>query len=852
MSDQFDFSDMSNSPPQRPDGSGVEGSSLSGLIAQDPLTGPVPDTLLALPPAEQAKRMNEDWDRAGKDDVYRQQLQVWKVNRARSRGYTGVRLIKEQNSARAYFPLGAVPNSNVMNKALRLRRRVRAYVFSDPPLPEAIPASDEDRARDSADFSTRVLRDLTGDGNLGFTTRAGDAFDMASDYGSGFLWFYIDPTGGGWVPVQILASPLAQTADAALINPATNQPYPKQQQGDNGDAVADIILRYVRRDGSLTDNRADPDLIKRWLPRVRAEALSGKQVRPIPMAFRDIDDAEGVQIGQMVPLSLLKRQFPKVAQLDGEALGKLTQARPQNAEQLLPSGRRDVRGGEVTDDSLVFVLTRYHLQSAQYPRGCYAVCAGDDTMLVPARTWFDDVHGQPLDIPIAQFRHFFEEGNGWGVGLMDNLGPGNELRALFLGAMLEHLDRFGRRKTYLPYTSNLQPEQLQSDTATVLPIIPGTQPQYEQLPDFPQMVEKMHDALGKDLDDESGLPQGGNGPTPPSVRSAEHAELIVQQVTMGLAELVQNTTEAITRSYRIVQQLVRAFYQTPQRIRWAGEDGSFREREWTGADLAGAADARILKGSFTQLAPAAKAQMASQYATMNLPGFGPMELRHALSSNLGGQLGLEDDPHELRVRRQIDQWREGPPQGWRPPAPVQAQPGQPAPPPAPDPVLSQIFDQLPVDTEPSVALIRAYELGRAMASKRFSSYPAVWRAALQNEYLRMRQALAPPPPPAQQPRVSVALKGNLDTAGVQTAESEMPGYDQRAQAAAAAGHPPQDPVTAGQAAKTQAELERTRTETALAVEKLKLEAEDQTHRHTQPTHPAPAAPAPGTERAPGT
>lgn len=707
--DPTDFSDTTNTVPS------------SGPAAP---TGESAGNLLTLPESEVVATISREWDASRK--VVRNWMEQWRVNRARRMGYVGVRLVKIQNENRAYFPLGATPSAKAMNKAARLCRRLRATVFADPPLPEATPATDADEDRDSAEFTTRLLHDLSSEGGLDYVMKAGDAFDLASDYGSGFVRYFVHPTAGGRRPKTLLASAKAQTIQDALIDPQTGTVWPDEP-----------ILRYVRTDGTLSDDRTDPKLDYEWLPALRDEILTGKHVRLIPSTARDLWEADAVLVGAMVPLATVKQMFPEMFRgMTDDEVERLVGNRPADVKDLLPTGRKDPASGDAAGDRLLFVLSRYQRQTADYPKGAYCIVVGTEK-LAHRGPWHDEAHDQPLDIPLTQFKQYSEEDNPYGTGVMTFLGPGNEIRAEAFETMLEHQERFRRRKTFVPVTSNLKPEQLQAPTATYLPIVPGGEPKFEDVPDFPRATVDMLDRMNADLDDESGLQQIGQGMSTPAVQSGLHAQTIVEQVNVGLSELTQNATRGLVRGWRIMAQLVRAYYTTPQRIQWVGEDGAYKEREWTGEDLGGTKDIRLVKGSFTQLAPSAKAALAQGYAQNQI--ITAEELRHIITGNVGGLLGLQDDPHRLRVRRQISRWLEGPPEGWSPPPsqtdPTTGQPTQPA-----DPVLVGIFQPLECDEEPDVATVRLYELGRAMASARFVGFDQVWQSGLRGEYLRMRQA----------------------------------------------------------------------------------------------------------------
>lgn len=690
------------------------------------------DNLLTMDAVKAGKRVIEDFEKS--EPRVKSLKEQWRINRLRSRGYTGLRLIKIQDEQRAIIPLGATPNMAAMNQAGRLKRRMRSQMFSDPPIPECDPASDEDEDRDAAEFSTRVLISESGEGRLSYEIVAADAFDLASDYGSGFIRFMVDPQGGGWQPLQIWASPRAPNEQIALIDPSTGNPWKASAPGE-----PDFILRYVRKDGTLTDDRNDPKLKVQWLPGLRAELLTGKHVRFLPDTARDLWEAEGIQIGAMTPLGTLKAMFPRLRKMQADEIAKLAQARPSNVKDLLPRGYRDLSATGLDDNTPIFNVTRYHRQCAAYPKGCYIVVAGEDTVLFRS-DWWDEQHHEPLDIPLTQFKQFNDEESAYGIALMEFLGPGNELRAFLFGVILEHFDRFVRRKTFLPTTSNLQPEQMQSETATVLSIVPGGEPKYEDIPELPAFVEKMFTQLKEDLNDEAGLQEAAQGLNPPGVKSGVHADKIVQQVVVGLSDLRQNTERALVRGWRIMLQQVRAFYTVPQQISWVGDDLAFRQRAFVGTDLGNTKDVKLARGSFTGLSRDAKANLAIQYAQLQI--FDPLELKHVIAGNVGGTIGLEDDAHRARVRRQIGKWNDGPPEGWQPPQPtVDPRTLQVVPPP-PDPILGAIFDARDVDEDPRVAPVRAYELGRAMASTKYSKWASApaWQDGLRMEYLKARRA----------------------------------------------------------------------------------------------------------------
>lgn len=694
-------------------------------------------TLAANDPEEVVRRLNKEWDQSWKDiSGFEEQ---WKVNLARSEGYLGARLDKVQDRQEAWIPYGSAPSITGLDKAARLSQRLVSAIFADEPKPDVVPSTGQDVAADNAQFQERILLDESSEGRLGYSYIARDAFAVAKDYGSGFLHFYIDPEGRGPEPVQIKAHPDAVSSDDPMpaAGPAGEPMSPKPP-----------ILRYVTEEGGLTDKRFGQPLQYQFLPKLCASILTGRHVRMRPSTARDIWDATGVLIGAMVPLGDVKSAFPSVMKMSDEELADLVNYRPNKAEKLLaPEHRKLLNESKVSDTSLVFQLLRYELPTNRTPKGSYFAAVGD-SHLAHFGEWWDAEHGQPMDLPVTQFMHYRQFGNPYGAGANERLGPGNELLALILDAMLLHMDRFGDAKMFVPQSSNLRPEQLESESHRYIPYSGPTPPVAEAVPDFPTMYEKMYGRISAEMDDESALSQSGQAQQSPNVKSAKHFTANLQQVQVLLSDLKQNTARGLCRGWRIMAQQIRAYYTIPQLLKWEGDDGAYHVKEWAGADLIGLGDVQIAQGSFTGMLPPQKAALARElYLTDHV--LTPDQYKRIAFGQFNPMLAVADDPHFQRVKRQIDRWLEGPPEGWQPPQPPVDAMGQPIPnpqnpqqpmPAPPDPLLADIFGPRPADDEPAVAVVRMQELGRVTATSQFSKFPEPWQAALVQAYQMARQS----------------------------------------------------------------------------------------------------------------
>jgi len=697
------------------------------------------------------------------DPIHKKHKAQWKVNKLRKTGVTGVVLIKRQDTQewQAYAPPGSARQVPALNKAARLCRLLRATLFTDPPVPEATPASDSDEDRDAAEFSTRVLIDLGNEGNLDNAGSAEQAFDLSSTYGSGFRHYYTDPQGGGLRPMVVQATPKALRFD--LAKPQSSLLDPETETV----AAPPYVSRYVRNDLSLTDDPRDPNIRQVWTPKLCNEVLSAQHVRFLPPTARDIWKAQGVVIAGFITLDELRTRLgaDKVPS-DAASLKKLVAKPSEDVLDLLPGGKGNVKvleleQGKISGDSLVFVVRCYYEQGPAYPFGFYGIAAGTD-MLLYRGEWYNREAKEPLDLPVDQFKQMDNEEDQYGDGMMTIVGPANEIRAGVLGSQLEHLDRFLNRKVFYPINAPLQARAAQAATGTYIPTTPGGIPKTEDVPDFPRAAVEMFQDISEEMDHESGLEPPSTGQSPPSVQSGVHARTIIEQVNVGLSDIRNNLIRGLIRGWRIQLQLVRKDYKIPQRIGWVGDDGDYKEKEWRGSDLSTTRDVMLHKGSLSMLAPSAKLAVAEQMSQMVVgtePVLSAEDLRRIVIGNVGGLIGLEDDPHRMRIRRQIGQWREGPPAGWQGGRPAEPQPatasaatGQvladpqaaPAPPtplePAPDPVLAEMWAPVPADDDPQVAMLRQHELGRLLASTRYSRWPVEWRAPVDAEYLRMRQA----------------------------------------------------------------------------------------------------------------
>lgn len=683
----------------------------------------------------------------------------WKVNEWRRAGYANVAVIKDQDVSR--YKAWRLPGSGpdilpALNKAATLCRRMAAILFADPPSPLVVPSSGEAKDVDAAEFTRRVLEDVQGEHGLDSIAKARQAFDkFASQCGSGYVVYVPDPAGGGMVPVQIQASPEATHADNATA-------YDMQTGvDDDGQPImtrvpytSAPVSRYVREDGSLTDTPAEA--ARMWAAFPRSYVVGPQNLRFMPYTAHTIGDCLGVQVAMMLPYLDAYRLLPDaIDALSAEAREAWLAYRPEDWRELLPEHLRAVIGTleQDKDNRLVFVLWTWYIQSAQYPEGCVHVALGPQATAMAER-WSEtasDGNVTPLMLPVAQFKHLAEGGIGHGSGLMNIVGPGQEMLAAQVGIILDFEERVRNRKTFLPTNSLLTPSQLRTGAA-ILPINAGGAPSYEEVVPVPREVFELLGVVDKAMEDMAGLPNGAaSGMQSPEVQSGRLAYAIISQVHAGLSEFKQNVERGYTRMCRIELQELRRLVTKERQLRWSGEDGSYRLEAWTGAHLATSVDIRVKPGTMTMLTAPAKADMLDKLLAS---GSIVKEQYDELSTGLlGGSVGVEDDPFRLRIKGQVSAWMDDAPAS----ATVEVDPTTGV---VPDPAAAALFQPLEADTLPQVARLRLYELARAMSSRAYLAKPLSWRLPFDAEYARMRQLVFPPapvvPPPANAPSAEPA------------------------------------------------------------------------------------------------
>jgi hypothetical protein len=691
-----------------------------------------------------------------KNELYSQRLAQWDVNEMRRKGIKNVSVRRESGRKWiAWVPPYVHKNPYVlsaMNKSATLCRKFVSILYADPPAPKTQPDSGEDEDRDAAEFSERLLIDLMKPEKLNDLALHKRAFDRSSTFGSAYVYYTVDPTGGGKMPVTVSAGfdpgtgEKATDASDLTKNPRTLDYWPE------------FVERYLDEDGRVVSKVGEA--ATRFVPSLKGEVLTGRNVRMIPHDAQTISEARGVQLAIFPTWGTLKGLYPKLADMEDEERQLLFDFMPEQGKRIMSRDekRHWDKKGDDHDEQPVFTLITYYKGGTEYPDGLCLVTVGD-SFKAEQEKWCMDDEGVTicLPLPLAQHKQWAEGSDTpEGHGMMEITGAGNEIRSNLISQLVTHVDKINNRHIFVPTGSNINQKTRRLPGGSLIRVTPGGEPKWEDIPSFPRDGYQLLGMTTGEMENDVSLGQVAQGLESAQVQSGRHAQAIIAQAHAGLSEIVQNIASAHSRAWHIQLMLVRAFFDADQRIGWVGEDGAYKEEHWSNANLRSTGDVTVKPGTLTMLSPVTKAQFAEHLLTTG--GITQEEYRELLGSNLGPMIGLQDNVYIMRVRRQIAAWDNGPPEGWQPAMGQVVDPttGQLIQQQVMDPVLQGIFRPLTSDDFPHVALIRARELSKSQARSLYASLPQGWQWGLDQELQRAgmassgTQGLQPGQQPAQQ------------------------------------------------------------------------------------------------------
>ncbi len=695
--------------------------------------------------AKVAKRAEADWRKNAKS--HKMQAAISKRNSYWREGRRFLRIEKAQDSGtiRIVQPLGIENLPPVPNLVDQLIRNATAILIADPPRPDCEPSRDTMQARDAAQAATRILTQLSTESGLNTDGVYEAAIDLSGTHGTGFVEVCYHPKGGGMRPMQIAAKADALTEDQAFTTPSS----------------APVVSKYVSEDGTLSDDATNARM--QWEPKIVLNLLTPSHVRFLPRYCSGVEDAEGVVIGSVETFGQVKAKYEKVASMSPEQQWEVANWKCDDYKRLVPPDIEwEGRQGEKTssdepppDDMLCCTLKVVYRSTPEYPYGCRLVVGGGKYVLdrgpnaSETPTADGKLLNERLDINLAQFRWRRLEGNPYGQTDVEKLGPLDERRTSIFVGLEEYLFKANKPRPVLPMGTTTQPEDL-ADWEKPIFSIPNAKIEWFPLPPFSPVATEMLDRLKSEMMEIVGVTPIAMGQVAGSVRSAEQQKTSIEQSVVALSSLRESMQDGYERMHRLILQQIRAYWTLPMMLKYQTPDGAYQVEELQRTDLGDTSIVRVRRGTGTMMSPTAKSDMI--LGQMQAQMITPQEAQRLGRDNIAHLIGLQDNRAVKRIRRQLQQWRKGPP-----PEVAEAQPqpqldpmGQPAldpmtgmPLPPVDPIAQagqQVFAILPIDDEQLVAVQQHDELLEAVAEMDTYNFPPGWKDALVQRYLYSRQA----------------------------------------------------------------------------------------------------------------
>lgn len=747
----------------------------AGIAPQDPLANQGP--LFQMTPSARFQLVDQMVIR--QEQLSRNRLAIdsyWTWNKL---GYGWqCRLFQLQDRSEYQFSwapgLNKLETQDVPNKQWDLCNKATATLLVDLPKPRCTPLNTDETSENAAKLATEFLSQDGDEDGTNDPQLLAYYLDAAWTRASSFGHYWVDPTGGGYVPLQIEAHPQAQDPQ----NPMT---------GPDGMPTADPILRYVTTEGQFTNDPSQA--APQWVPKIRVDRGGREHIRCFPETA-DVNAASQIVWLYYCTLDEGKRRFPEtVGKMAAGELNELCSWTPQRYLPLLPyflrsrwkltNGLDNQKAGS-SDQRIFFWYGFWTRESAEHPRGAEFYLTGarggidlkQGTLAFNAPVPATDGTGQKTEIrcmeyPIVQCTPVSDPDgfDPMGRAYLSMFGGGAAFRNQLASDYLEALDIILHTEKYSPVTSPVTEDDIAESRATgksieVLSIADA--PTYGQVKPMPNNVLDALNWADTQTDSMASLNKPVTGASDQQEVSGKARQIAVQQARISLGPMQEAVKATYKRHLRVKAQLAQRDFDAPYLLRFAGEDGSYQVASFKAQDFALVGDVGILDGTGTMMAPEAKVNYLAQLQTTGF--IGAEEAKEAARSSFASSIGAPENPHTARIERGVNLWLDGPPPQWieqrqaqmaeyqmqvqqaqavyQPQAIAAQQQGLAIAPFAPPPVPLPAWTPFPPcfnDTELEVAQLWRRRLSKLGSSARYMSQPPEWRQVVEMKYQEARQ-----------------------------------------------------------------------------------------------------------------
>ncbi len=613
-------------------------------------------------------------------------------------GYPWSNLTKEPGTSRYTqslpYGMAGVTIQAVPNKAWDLVNKTTEALLQDFPQVEAEPGDDSEQARASCDYITRFLTQNASEQGTNDAVLWNDRVNRALTCASSFVECWTDPTGGGYVPLQIPAHPQAVSPTSPLVGP-------------DGMPTPSPIMRYVTAvgpDGEPTEESQFTDdatqAAPQWQPKLMAQRWQNEHIRIFPET-KSVDEAEKVIVLGYCTLGEAKRRWPEVAAMSPDELSKLTDWTPTRYFVLLPFFLRgrwkltDGRGKEKqgsSDERIMFYYHPYIKACPDYKKGADVVVTGAFQGRILDKKFLStevEVPSSPdesqtpvgvapvqteqpaskketrcMEIPVVQItpRQDPDEQNPRGRAYIELFAGAVENNAHLAMSASQVIDRNLHLEGYLSSTSPVTGQQREDARASgdMIPLIRAEdKPQWGPVLPFEPAFFNFFELSDEATNSIASAERAAKGSQQSAERSGKAIQLATANNNVSLGGMNHAVNNAYCRWNRIKTERAMGDFTVAEQINYVGEDGIFKQQSLTSVDFAAVGKVTIKTGTGSLVNPDQKVQ--------NLAGLVQVGMLDADAASeaarpaFSRKLGLPASPHEQRMERQITAFNKGVP-----------------------------------------------------------------------------------------------------------------------------------------------------------------------------------------------
>lgn len=594
------------------------------------------------------------------------------------------------------YGVSAVSIQAVPNKVLDLVNKKSEQILVDFPEPDPEPIDDSEEAEGACEIAQRFLTQDGGEQGTNDAVLFDERLKRALWSSSTYLECWVDPVGGGYVPLQIDAHPQAVDANNPLV-------------GADGQPTTDYVLRYVTADGQFTNNPTEA--APQWQPKLMASRWGREHIRCYP-EDRPVHEAERIILLGYCTVRQAKRRWQSVAQMSDSEIATLCDWTPQRYLVLLPpyqrarwklndgrlSSGKSSRTDGSSDEQLLFYYHYWDRANPTYPKGADIVVSGAfggriidkgplDADVELTKNGSTVTEARCLEIPLVQIRPRQDllAGDPTGRAWVEMIAGAAENTAFLANRFSRTIDKILTNPFVTTSDSPINGNQValaRSSGEFLTVVSKDSLPTQLPAPVLPTAFFNMYEIADEATNSIAAAERAASGAENSKERSGKALQIAVSQNNVGSTSMIQAVNDSVARWNRIkLEQAMRSF-STPQLLRYEGEDGTAQADEFKAMDFALVGKVAIKAGTGTGLPADQKVQYLG---SLRAEGFvTDDEAKDAARPAFSKTLGTPPNPHEQYVARCVQAWLDGPPEPEQPdpntPPVIDPTTGQPQPP----------------------------------------------------------------------------------------------------------------------------------------------------------------------------